>query len=803
MSSSHESDKKIALIRDDATGPSNSPGSSHLDPKHVSNDTSTESDIKVNTNSDENDGLVEEVRPDVAQDTMAEDIAEKGAISHIMVMSKSCEASLQQNTAEKDPSGSTPVEVLPKQSVPQTPTNQESSSKHPTTIHKQEVASPEPPPPPPKDDKFMPAARKSEIDPEKEAMKSEDTDYNMGGGTDGQGESGEVFDDEQSEIASIMEQFEDDQGALGEAEIMSPRLEIGQSFFGSPVGHPPRKSSLEPTRTGSPDSAMGSLTLNSPPPRTSSLGPSSPVPSLRKQSAPHEEPGSPLAPQTSKSLPPPPQPDPESDLPFDFHRFLEQLRHKSADPVAKYLRSFLLEFGKKPWMVHEQVKIISDFLEFITKKMAQSEVWRTVSDAEFDNAREGMEKLVMNRLYTHTFSPAIPSPAPARASSKGKRRTGAQPDTTQPGRRGQHQEDVERDEVLAQKVRIYGWVKEEHLDIVPIGEKGRRFMDLAQRELEKIKSYRAPRDKVICILNCCKVIFGFLRNSQHDQSADSFIPLLIYVVLHAKPDHLVSNVQYILRFRNQDKLGGEAGYYISSLMGAVQFIENLDRTSLTISDEDFEKNVEAAVSAIAERHSEEEARLSRPPPSPNLQPSEKSSLAQPEITPRNSLEAEQSTPRRANSQRRLQRDSGKSESEGEENPAMAVLRTIQRPLSSIGRIFSDDGGAAPNAPSTPQSGSTSRLPPASRLGDALEVPGRRSGEEKRIQKLSAEDAAARQASAETEQARKIRAREEATVVETLSGMFPGLDKDIILDVVRANEGRIGSAVDACLSLSAT
>lgn len=51
-----------------------------------------------------------------------------------------------------------------------------------------------------------------------------------------------------------------------------------------------------------------------------------------------------------------------------------------------------------------------------------------------------------------------------------------------------------------------------------------------------------------------------------DQSADSFVPLLIYTVLQANPEHLVSNVQYILRFRNQDKLGGEAGYYISSLV---------------------------------------------------------------------------------------------------------------------------------------------------------------------------------------------------------------------------------------------
>jgi hypothetical protein len=44
------------------------------------------------------------------------------------------------------------------------------------------------------------------------------------------------------------------------------------------------------------------------------------------------------------------------------------------------------------------------------------------------------------------------------------------------------------------------------------------------------------------------------------------MPMLIYVVLQSNPEHLVSNVQYILRFRNQEKLGGEAGYYLSSLV---------------------------------------------------------------------------------------------------------------------------------------------------------------------------------------------------------------------------------------------
>ena len=37
--------------------------------------------------------------------------------------------------------------------------------------------------------------------------------------------------------------------------------------------------------------------------------------------------------------------------------------------------------------------------QFISLRMRESEIWKYASDAEFDNAMEGMEKLVMNRLY--------------------------------------------------------------------------------------------------------------------------------------------------------------------------------------------------------------------------------------------------------------------------------------------------------------------------------------------------------------------------------------------------------------------
>lgn len=308
------------------------------------------------------------------------------------------------------------------------------------------------------------------------------------------------------EIRSIMGQFAAAGGGPREEDVMSPRLELASPMLATPSHHPPRKSSLEPLTpgisqhiqelqglrptSGSPSSLRSREQNSAPnpdehrppvPPKDLSVQSrsSDASPSSILVSAPTVLEEGPMSPSSSMHhRPPPPEPEPEPTQPFDFHRFLEQLRNKKADPVARYLKSFLSEFGKKQWMVHEQVKIISDFLAFIANKMVQCDVWRDVSDAEFDNAREGMEKLVMNRLYTQTFSPAIPPPQPI-PGAKPKRRGGERP--MGPGRKGQHQEDVERDEIVAQKIKIYSWVREEHLDIPPVGDSGKKFLRLAQQ----------------------------------------------------------------------------------------------------------------------------------------------------------------------------------------------------------------------------------------------------------------------------------------------------------------------------------
>lgn len=277
-----------------------------------------------------------------------------------------------------------------------------------------------------------------------------------------------------------------------------------------------------------------------------------------------------------------PKPDPAADegLPFNFHQFLDVLRQKQAEPIAKYVKSFLQEFCKKSWSAKEQVKIIEDFRIFISTKMGENPLFNTPQGKSTLNSREGIEKLIMNRLYTRTFSPKMPRVL----------------------RRDDHEEDLLHDKILGEKLRIWSWIEGRHLDLDnEFLESNKSFIKLASSELKKINEHRAPRDKVISVLNCSKVVWAMIRQAKMEQNADSFLPILIYVTLKAQPPFLMSNINYINRFRDADRRQGETGYYLSMLASAAAFIESVDKSSLTIDDEEYEAKLEESVKRETER----------------------------------------------------------------------------------------------------------------------------------------------------------------------------------------------------------
>ncbi|KAG8705815.1 hypothetical protein FRC08_001442 [Ceratobasidium sp. 394] len=425
-----------------------------------------------------------------------------------------------------------------------------------------------------------------------------------------------------------------------------------------------------------------------------------------------------------------------------------------------------------------------------------------------------MEKLVMNRLYEFTYSPQI--------ARSGK------PVTT---------DDLERDRVLKQRIALFGWIRPEHLDIpMKLPEAGDSedekregnlspasaeksadseismgFLLFAQQEMNKIEHYKAPRDKLICILNSCKVIFGLIRHLQGDGGADSFIPLLIFVLIRANPEHLLSNIEYINRFRRASKLQSEAGYYLSSLMGAVSFIETMDHTSLSnITQQEFETNVERAILAL--------------PPSPD--PSSPAGAA-PIVSSRSTgsdlsqfASASNSSSAGEESARTLQLPQVAAIAEDTRKFLERTGESLSKPLNAIGRIFGEILDDEPHSPGQGYPGASSRppyrvrtsqpgtpreqqpglLPPLQfpNLGLGSSFPNTPNPGVTPPRAGSPLDFSAMQAEID-----RAHAAASDAARDTLLQIFPMVDREVADMVLEANNGDLGLSIDKLLEMNIT
>lgn len=255
-------------------------------------------------------------------------------------------------------------------------------------------------------------------------------------------------------------------------------------------------------------------------------------------------------------------PSEQEVLTFDYQSFVKQLRQPSADPIVRYIKSFLNEFCRDVWTQEQQRKIVADFLKFVSVKLRDFEPFASSGTKGRKIAMEGIEKLIMSRLYTRTFPQAMPPVL----------------------RTDGHTEDLLADERFGKQLEVYKWIEPRHLDVQA---EDTRLARLAAAELARIDSFRAPRDKMICILNCARAICALLRQSSREADADGLLPWLIYAILQAQTASLPSTVAYIQRFRRGGGLQGESAYYLASMSSAIVFIEKLDKSALTISDDEF------------------------------------------------------------------------------------------------------------------------------------------------------------------------------------------------------------------------
>ncbi|KAH8928243.1 hypothetical protein BT69DRAFT_1213065 [Atractiella rhizophila] len=503
----------------------------------------------------------------------------------------------------------------------------------------------------------------------------------------------------------------------------------------------------------------------------------------------------------NNSVPSTPPPAPQKDNPldkevgkedepkFDYQKFLEKMRDRRADGVGKYLRSFLKHFqAKPPRTIPDQIKVINDFLDFIALKMRENDLFypsrlpQKRAEAEFEINLEAMEKLVLNRLWHLTFTPVLNQSGSTRPPS----------------------DDLERDHVLSQRIFLFRWIEPKHLDLPFPHEREDggwdHYIPFAQRELGNINHYKAPRDKIICVLNCCKVIFaGLIKQAMgnSETGADAFIPILIYIVLKSNPEHLVSNLQFVMRFRNPEKLAGETGYYLSSLNAAISFIETLDWSNLSnISQEEFERNVESAISDLPTEFKSDFA-LATPnlantmlpsfppsapaPPSISEQPTRcPAALTSPQPLFPNSAQVE------AQARAFFQRST---------DLAQHAQRTVSKPLMAVGKIFEDltrrgSTDSERTGEEEERDGPMSPLQNPQRVRRGYTLP-----EEGMYLPDGMDDDEAE------ETVRNAHNRRHDAALGTLQAMFPDADKEVVEMVLLSNSGDLGKTIDHLLEMT--
>ncbi|EAQ89066.1 hypothetical protein CHGG_05685 [Chaetomium globosum CBS 148.51] len=113
-------------------------------------------------------------------------------------------------------------------------------------------------------------------------------------------------------------------------------------------------------------------------------------------------------------------------------------------------------------------------------------------------------------------------------------------------------------------------------------EEVREWLEQARNHLALMSQSRYPLGKLNHLKSAHKSIIDTLSHFHPSSSADELMPMLIYTLITLTPENLsvISDVNFIQRFRWEPKLTGEAAYCLTTLEAAVSFLETVDLSTL-------------------------------------------------------------------------------------------------------------------------------------------------------------------------------------------------------------------------------
>jgi len=256
--------------------------------------------------------------------------------------------------------------------------------------------------------------------------------------------------------------------------------------------------------------------------------------------------------------------------------FKDKLNSEEGSPIRKLIQEFYVDFKQKTMNYFkspdEQSQYLRNFLDDISRVLIENPLWANCEKEEQENAIIEIEKVITKKLYKITFGP---------------------PD------------DLAKDTLLSHKILMYSWVEPRHLNLPDFDY---HIFEKAGIELTKMNDYRFYVDKIICIVNCIKLIEdAYIKNISDNEelSLEKHLILLIFVILKTNPTKLISNIQYIVRYCNPHLLKiGIYDHSLSIMGGSLKRIEEISLQTLNVTPEEYEAKIYEMTRIINEKHEE-------------------------------------------------------------------------------------------------------------------------------------------------------------------------------------------------------
>lgn len=211
------------------------------------------------------------------------------------------------------------------------------------------------------------------------------------------------------------------------------------------------------------------------------------------------------------------------------------------------LKEFIEQF-KGTNVSDEKAQLVEEFLFSLFKGMETDSVWQIASEEQVEHGKKLIERHVTSQIYIYALYP----------NGDG---------------------DVLRDQILQQHIdNLSKVITPEHNDLrIPNIYHSECPWPAAQQQIIILNAYKTPREKVDCVIKCCKIIMSLLKlaNEKSIPTADDLIPVLVYILIKANPSSLLSNVQYVECFYEK-QLKGEPAYWWTQFSSAVGFVKTMD-----------------------------------------------------------------------------------------------------------------------------------------------------------------------------------------------------------------------------------